>query len=392
VATDVSPRSVTLADVNRDGRLDLIVANGGPGTQTGSTISVFLGTGTRALGPRIDTAVGRWPCAIAAGDLDGDGIPDLAVAEGDYLETLSILHGLGNGTFSNRRGFVLGSNATSVAIGDVTGDGRPDVALATYYPSGKVFVLPGHGDGSFASEIELATPDRLADVHVADVTGDGRADVVLGSVGVSLFAAQGGGSFAPRQDFAAGGGPFALADLDEDGIPDAATANNLPSNSLSVLTSVSGGLFASRVDYGAGDAPAGVAAADVDNDGLTDLVSANSGSNSVSVLINTGGLAWLPWLGAPGEPGRGVALALTARPDPARVEVLLEFTLPQPARLSLSVFDVAGRRLGKLAEGEFTAGNHRVHWCPSAAAGAGVRFIELRAGGRRVVRRVVLLQ
>ena len=395
LAVGLDPTGVALADVNLDGKLDILDTNGGPGTQTSSTVSLFLGDGAGSFAPRLDIPVGRWPAALAVGDLDGDGLPDLAVAENDFNETLRILHGLGDGGFTNPQGFTLGSNATSVRIGDATGDGHADVMLATWLPAGRVFVLPGQGNGSYAPVVELVTPQSAGGVALADVTGDGRLDVVAGNSGVSVFPGVAGGGFGPRADFAAGGGPLALGDLDADGIPDAVTANDWQSNSLSVLSSAPGGLFANRVDYGGGDRPVAVAMADLDGDGLPDLVAANTQSNTVSILLNTGGLAWLPWLGVPPVLGSGVPLALRAHPNPARDALVLEFTLPTAALATLRLYDVAGRLLGKPVSGAYAAGTHRVRWerplTAGGHAGAGVYFAEVSAAGQRAVRRVVLL-
>jgi hypothetical protein len=209
-----------------------------------------------------------------------------------------------------------------------------------------------------------------------------------------VFPDLAGGGFGPRVDFAAGGGPLALGDLDADGVTDAVTANSSNSNSLSVLSSAPGGVFANRVDYGAGEAPIAVALADFDENGQPDIVTANTHSNNVSILLNTGGLAWLPWLGVP-PGGAGIALSLAAHPNPARDALVLEFALRAPGPATVRVYDVAGRALGAPVTLTAAAGTNRVRWQrPHAAGGraiAGVCFAEVTAGGQRAVRRVVLL-
>jgi hypothetical protein len=91
-ATGLSPASVVTADINGDGKPDLIVPNFG-----GNTVSVFLNTtaagqATVSFAPRLDFVVGAGPTAVAIGDFNGDGVPDLAVAN-NGSSTVSVLLG-----------------------------------------------------------------------------------------------------------------------------------------------------------------------------------------------------------------------------------------------------------------------------------------------------------
>src|SRR5437867_3097436 len=87
--TGGDPQSVAIGDLNGDGRPDLAVANGGC-----NTVSVLLGNGNGTVGPKNDYGTGNYPYSVAIGDLNGDGKPDLAVANA-YSYTVSVL--LGNG-------------------------------------------------------------------------------------------------------------------------------------------------------------------------------------------------------------------------------------------------------------------------------------------------------
>jgi hypothetical protein len=205
-----------------------------------------------------------------------------------------------------------------------------------------------------------------------------------------VFPSLAGGTFGTRLDFAAGGGPLVVADFDMDSRLDVATANNWPTNSVSVLFGQPGGGLGERVDHGAGDQPWGIVAADVTGDGLPDLLTANMNSNSVSVLPNTGGVAWLPWLGAPPRPA--AATSFSAFPSPARDQLHFEFALPHAGHVRLRLYDVAGRVLATLADGAYAPGTHRVAWARARGEGAaGVCFAELVTADERRVRRVVLL-
>jgi len=105
------PTSVTIVDVNGEGKPDLITANTGA-----NTASVLLGAGTGSFGAKTDFPTGLVPHGVAVADLNGDGIPDLAVVNVTD-DTVSILLGLGNGGFGPRTDHVTGVGARSVAIG-----------------------------------------------------------------------------------------------------------------------------------------------------------------------------------------------------------------------------------------------------------------------------------
>jgi len=388
LTTGVEPHGITIADVEGDGDLDLIVAENGPGTQTQSFVSVFLGDGSGSFAPRVPYAVARWAQQVAVGNLDGDTLPDLAVACMD-LGTVSILKGFGNGLFGNRQDFPLGTNGSGVAIADVTRDGKPDVLLADY-GSGTVQVLPGNANGTYLSPFGMSVP-LARGVAAAEVAGDSAPDLIVSSnSGLSVFASVPGGGFSGRVDYPGGSGPLAIADFDADGRTDVATANNWPSNSVSVWMGQPGGGLATAIAYGGGDRPFGVATGDVNGDQLLDLVSANLEANSVSLLLNTGGLPWHAWVGVPPAPNAPAAFELHAAPNPANGPGTIRYTLARPARVRLRVLDVAGRQLALLDQGERPAGRQSVRW-NARGLRAGIGFLELQVDAERVVRRVAIV-
>jgi hypothetical protein len=116
---------------------------------------------------------------VAIGDLDGDGTPDLAVAN-FFSNSVSVLLGNGDGTFQPRQNFATGVGPESVAIGDLDGDGTPDLATAnSNFSASSVSVLLGNGDGTFQTRQDFATGLRPASVAIGDLDGDGTPDLAV---------------------------------------------------------------------------------------------------------------------------------------------------------------------------------------------------------------------
>jgi hypothetical protein len=285
-ATGTFPRSVTVADVNRDGIPDLVTANAG-----GDSASVLLGNGNGTFQQQQIIATGDSPRSVAVVDVNGDGKADLVTANaGDH--SVSVLLGNGNGTFLPRQDFATGSAPYWAAVADVNGDGRPDVVAANVRGN-TVSVLLGLGDGTLQPREDFVTGAGPNSVAVGDVNGDGMADLVTANGNAhtaSVLLGFGNGSFQPRQDFATGDSPYsvALADVNGDGRPDLVTAN-LNAASASLLLGAGGGAFQPKQDFVTGTGPISVALADVNGDGRSDLVTANFVASTASVLLGNGG-------------------------------------------------------------------------------------------------------
>jgi len=300
-ATGSGPMSVAVADVNGDGKPDLVVANDGS-----STVSVLLGNGNGTFLPQKSFATGYGPISVAVTDVNGDGKPDLIVTNGGSYyypgDTVSVLLGNGDGTFKTQQTFATGYIPASVAVADINGDGKPDLVIANYgVPSlygsnlpGTVSVLLGNGNGTFKPQQTFGAGDYPQFVTVSDVNGDGKPDLIVANTGsyyspgynVSVLLGNGNGTFQTQQIFDTGNRPasVAVADANGDGKPDLIVAN-YSSNSVSVLLGNGNGTFQSQQIFATGKSPDSVAVSDVNEDGRPDLVVANSGSKSVSVLL-----------------------------------------------------------------------------------------------------------
>jgi hypothetical protein len=237
-ATGGNPDSVTIGDLNGDGKPDLTTTSFG-----GNSVSVLINRGDGSFAAKVDYATGSGPLSVAIGDLNGDGKPDLATAneEGTTNEegSVSVLLNRGDGSFHAKRDYVTGFDAQSVAIGDLSGDGSPDLATANYITH-TVSVLLNRGNGSFRPRRDYQTGDTPDSVAIGDLNGDGKPDLAAtkGTNAVSVLLNGGGGNFQPKLDYRAGAGPVAMGDLNGDGKPDLVTLSD--SDNVSVLINTPG--------------------------------------------------------------------------------------------------------------------------------------------------------
>jgi len=115
--------------------------------------------------------------SVAAGDLNGDGTPDLVLAN-QNSNSVTVLLGQGDSTFAPGVDYPTGASPWSVAIADLNGDSRPDLVVANH-DSNSVSVLMGKGEGTFAAQVDYPTGDSPGSVAVGDINGDGKLDLLL---------------------------------------------------------------------------------------------------------------------------------------------------------------------------------------------------------------------
>lgn len=280
-----TPASLALADLDGDGKPDLITADYGS-----NAISVAPGNGDGIeTDTRVSYATGVAPMSVAVGDVNGDGRLDVAVA--DYgSDAVSVLLGNGNGSFQGQAEYPAGRQPTSVAIGDLNGDGRPDLAVSDY-GAGSVSALSGNGDGTFQPAAAYPAGTNPRSIAITDLNGDSRADLVAANNGdgtVSVLLGLSGGGFESQTAYGVGTAPTSVAvgDLNGDGRPDLVTTND-GGDTVSVLLGNGDGTFGAQAGYTVGTRPVAVAIADLNGDGAPDLAVANESDGTVSILQNT---------------------------------------------------------------------------------------------------------
>ncbi len=176
--------SVAVADFDRDGRLDLVVANRGPFPNYAApgTVSVLRGDGGGRFGTPLTFGAGANPVSVIAADLNGDGAADVATANLDS-DSVSVLVGNGDGTLAAARHYAVG-RAESLGVGDLNSDGSLDLVTANRHSF--VTVLPGRGDGTFSAPCDYWAGAEPVSVTVGDLNGDARPDLAV----VQQYSAQ----------------------------------------------------------------------------------------------------------------------------------------------------------------------------------------------------------
>jgi len=251
-------------DLNGDGFADVIAAFSDP------TLEVFLSNGDGTYAPPMDVSVGV-PWTITLSDVTSDGVLDLLVVANSRV---AVLVGNGDGSFQAGLLFDAGRTPYEIVAGDFDGDGLADLAVSNGQ-LGAVWLLRGLGTGEFVSLGGFAVDLGGDFITAADFTGDGNLDLAAGSnfqAVVTLLRGLGDGRLeAPRVSDAYQYMQFgAQGDFDEDGVPDLATQGY--DGELRLFLGNGDGTFsAGATDLTAAPVPAGVLAADLNEDGHLDV-------------------------------------------------------------------------------------------------------------------------
>ncbi len=234
------PTDVEVQDVDGDGHPDIVAVN-----DFFNTVSEFRNRGDGTFGSKIDFPGGTAPYAVAVADFNRDGKPDLLTTN---LNTgaggVGLLLGNGTGGFQTRTGIAAGVAPFAVTVGDFNGDGNPDVAVANSAGATTVNVLLGNGNGTFQAAVAYNIGYQPLDIQQGDFNGDGKADLIERTTsGFVVEAGNGDGTFqAPLVVAGSAGNSTLVADFNGDGVADIASSNS--SGTVTVQINANDGLSA----------------------------------------------------------------------------------------------------------------------------------------------------
>lgn len=379
------PLSIYGCDLDGDGDTDLITAN-----ERGGSVSIFLNNGNALFQPPITHTVGTYANSVFGCDLDGDGDKDLAVAK-FAANSVSILINNGDGTFQLPiNNYMVGSYPYAVFGCDLDEDGDNDLVTANSNSNGISF-LRNNGNGTFEAAVNYTGAYCPYSLFACDLDGDEDYDVVTANYNcsVSIFKNTGSGDFYTPVNYSVAGSANSVfgSDFDGDGDIDLVTANE-QSNNISILINNGNGTFQGTINYNVEGTHRSVFAMDLDSDGDKDIATTNYYSGSISILLNRtirigieNGAAELP-----------SQYHLSQNyPNPFNAQTKIAYSLTKPGQVSIDIYDILGRKVTRIAEGDKEPGNHEIIWDASDVV-SGIYFYKLTAGDYHESKQMLLLK
>ncbi len=331
--------SLAAADFNGDGFPDIAVAEGNLNSQSTGVVYLCQGNGDGTFQAPTFLALPQYSPVIAAGDVNGDGHPDLLATlinevGINNINALAVLINKGSGTFASPELEGTAENPGALAAVDLNHDGKLDVVVGcgpdVYSGQGYVTVIVGRGTVSLAEVQEIRASGALA-VDAADINGDGHVDVLVGTTtGITPYFGNGEGGFTPGTVVpVSGGGVANLAVADVNGDHKLDLVAFLENGNLAVALGHGDGTFGAAASY-PGYLAYGFAVGDLNGDGYADVALSAIFSNGVQIL----------WGSATGALVRGPLLITSYAPAQATQAVAIgEFNGDGLPDLAVSTVD-----------------------------------------------------
>lgn len=343
------PHTMKMADLNNDGRSDLILSVSFRNTSP----QVYLGNvnGSLTPGPVPITLPFSAYGPIAIADLTGDGLLDAVISSGSVY----ILPGNGNGGFGAPLPAITGAgtNAVAVEIADLNKDGRNDLLVLNWQngnPDSQLTILYGTPGGGWSAPAQLSAGRDPRAIHVADLNADGRPDIMVVTYG-EFFAISGsdlgalrvhlqtpGGTFPAATLYPAGTNPTSasFADFNADTALDAVvSAGGSSGNDLRILLGNSNGTFGAATPLASDFGPGQSSIADINNDGKLDIVMPHCcGSTSLGYYLGNGNGTFQSEVLLPGITSPQLSLARDLNGD-GRADLILAHNTASVGNLSV---------------------------------------------------------
>jgi len=289
------PYAMATGDIDGDGNVDLIASEVGSSNNQ-AVLAIYRGNGDGTFLSRVTIAGGTDSRDIQLVDVSGDGVLDIITSDYDD-STVSVFKGNGDGSFQTRVTYAAGTNPRGVRVGDVNNDGDVDIVVADNGAGAgnTVSILLGNGDGSFLDRSTLLTGTGPTDIALADFNGDGNLDIVTANnqgttSGSSVYYGTGSGTFVIQATLTTGADAFSVTsgDWNGDGHLDLAFLNQTGAGTVTTFVNNGAGVFTNGATLTVTTTTERIRAGDINNDGLDDLISANQGSNNLSLFISSG--------------------------------------------------------------------------------------------------------
>ncbi len=281
IAAAIGVADVALADVNGDDLLDIVTLNIIDGN-----ISLFAGTGLREFAGATLVTTLSGAAAMAVADVNDDGVPDLSVSS-NTDRTVTTFAGDGTGGFSLLATATTATTPGAIAAAPIDADGDVDLVVVSS-DSDKLLLVPGTGLATFMAVPSVVGGEDIAAAMVSD--GD-RADVIVASFGLNAVALHGneGGTLAAPGLVYAGNTPssIAVADIDSDGAVDM-LVTNYAEGEVSLLRGRDLRTQVTPEQVSAADVVAALTVADIDDDGRGEMIAAYPLSDQIGVLSSDG--------------------------------------------------------------------------------------------------------